>query len=234
MMTSIAQNLQQVLQRIRQFEQRYDRDAGSVRLIAVSKTHSLEKILDALSAGQHDFGENYAQETIDKIQALSDQALSDRALCWHFIGPLQSNKTRQIAEHVDWVHSVDREKIAVRLSEQRPSHLPPLNILLQVNISGEDSKSGIDLAGLPALAAAVAELPALSLKGLMAIPAPATDFDRQRQVFRILADARDDLLARGHPQCRELSMGMSQDFEAAIAEGATMVRIGTDIFGRRQ
>ncbi len=228
MMTNIAQNLQRVQQRILQFEQRHGREPNSVRLIAVSKTHGIEQVREAVAAGQHDFGENYAQEAVDKIQALSGTSL-----CWHFIGPLQSNKTQLIAAHVDWVHSVDRGKIARRLSEQRPPHLPPLNLLLQVNVSGEASKSGLAPADLPELADVVAGLPRVVLRGLMAIPAPETDFDRQRQAFRILAQARDELVARGHNQCLELSMGMSQDFEAAIAEGATMVRIGTDIFGPR-
>jgi pyridoxal phosphate enzyme (YggS family) len=154
-------------------------------------------------------------------------------ISWHFIGPIQSNKTRALAERFDWVHTVDRDKIARRLDEQRPAHRPPLNVLLQVNISGEPSKAGTRIDELEALAAVVSSLPRLTLRGLMAIPAPAASFEAQRQAFRQLAAARVTLLASGYASCTELSMGMSQDMEAAIAEGATMVRIGTDIFGRR-
>lgn len=229
MSSSIPENLEKVRHRIRQYEQEYGRIGQSVQLIAVSKTHGPDKVREAADVGQQDFGENYLQEALDKIQALGGLPLT-----WHFIGPIQSNKTRPIAEHFHWVHTVDREKIARRLSDQRPDGLPPLKVLLQVNLSGEDSKSGVTLADLPALAASIAPLPRLELAGLMAIPAPETDMDKQRLVFRQLKEARDHLLTHGHPGCQHLSMGMSGDFEAAIAEGATMVRIGTDIFGKRE
>ena len=226
---SIPENLATIARRIRDCEQRYTRAAGSVRPVAVAKTHPPASIRQAHDAGQLDFGENYLQEALEKMHALADLPL-----CWHFIGPIQSNKTRDIAAHFSWVHSVDRASVARRLSAQRPADLGPLKVLLQVNISGEASKSGVALEDLPALAEAVAVLPNLALCGLMAIPAPEPDFERQRQTFRRLTDAAQALRAQGHAGCRELSMGMSADFEAAIAEGATMVRIGTDIFGPRQ
>ena len=188
-----------------------------MQLLAVSKTQPLEKVQQAIAAGQLVFAENYLQEALDKMQALDNPDLT-----WHFIGPIQSNKTRQIASHFSWVHSVDRLKIAERLSEQRPAELPPLNILLQVNLSEEASKSGVSLQDLPALAKAVQALPRLRLCGLMAIPAPETDFARQRAMFRQLAQARDALREAGFSACTELSMGMSGDFEAAIAEGTQL------------
>lgn len=228
MAPSIPEKLALTAGRIRDCEQRYARLPGSVRLVAVSKTHPAESIRQAFAAGQHDFGENYLQEALDKMDTLAGLPL-----CWHFIGPIQSNKTRDIATRFDWVHSVDRERIARRLSEQRPADLEPLKVLLQVNISGEASKSGVAPEELANLAAAVAVLPGLKLCGLMAIPAPEADFEQQRQTFRRLADAAAALRDLGHAQCRELSMGMSADFEAAIAEGATIVRIGSDIFGPR-
>lgn len=227
-MSDIAGKISGLRRQIHEFERKYARDAGSVQLIAVSKTHPAALIRDAHQSGQKDFGENYLGEALEK-----QKALQDLPLCWHFIGPIQSNKSRDIASHFDWVHSVDRLKIARRLSEQRPVEKGPLNILLQVNISEEASKSGVPLNQLEALADGVSSLPNLLLKGLMAIPAPGTDFKAQRAAFHQLARARDHLLALGHNNCTELSMGMSQDFEAAIAEGATMVRIGTDIFGPR-
>jgi pyridoxal phosphate enzyme (YggS family) len=213
--------------RLAQSELEYERVPGSVQLLAVSKTHGVDKVLAAYAAGQRHFGENYLQEALDKMPQLPAD------ITWHFIGPIQSNKTRALAEHFDWVHTVDRDKIARRLDEQRPPGRPPLNVLLQVNISGEASKSGVAVADLPALAATVRTLPNLQLRGLMAIPAPATGLDQQRHAFRQLAAARAALQALGHTGCTELSMGMSQDAEAAIAEGATIVRIGTDIFGER-
>lgn len=213
---------------IAESEKQYARVPGSVQLLAVSKTHGAEKVRDAYAAGQRQFAENYLQEALDKMAVLPAD------ITWHFIGPIQSNKTRPLAERFDWVHTVDREKIARRLDEQRPADRPPLNVLLQVNVSGESSKSGVNLGELPVLAAVVSTLPRLKLRGLMAIPAPATSFDAQRQAFRQLTDARAALVALGHAGCTELSMGMSQDMEAAIAEGATMVRIGTDIFGSRR
>jgi len=225
---SIAENLQKVRQDIAGFAQKYQRDVNNVTLLAVSKTWPAEAVHEAWKEGQMAFGENYLQEALEKIGTLESLPIN-----WHFIGPIQSNKTRAIAEHFQWVHSVDREKIARRLSEKRPPELPPLKILLQVNLSGEASKSGVSPNALPELARSVAELPHLELRGLMSIPAPGNDFEHQRQTFRRLAEARDNLLAMGLSSCQELSMGMSQDYEAAIAEGATIIRIGTAIFGRR-
>jgi pyridoxal phosphate enzyme (YggS family) len=229
MSSSITENLEKVRHRIRQYVEKYGRIEQSAQLIAVSKTHGPDKVREAADIGQQDFGENYLQEALDKIQALSDLPLT-----WHFIGPIQSNKTRPVAENFQWVHTVDRVKIAQRLNDQRPDTLPPLNILLQVNLSAEATKSGTSLQELPALADAVAAMPHLLLAGLMTIPAPEADFEKQRLVFRQLRDARDQLASSGYTSCQHLSMGMSSDFEAAIAEGATMVRIGTDIFGKRE
>jgi pyridoxal phosphate enzyme (YggS family) len=231
-LTDHASNLQAALasvkQRIAGFERKYAREPGSVQLLAVSKSQPAECVRTAYALGQRRFAENYLQEALVKLETLADCIIE-----WHFIGPIQSNKTRELAARFDWVHSVDRLKIAQRLNEQRPAARGLLKVLIQVNLSDEDSKSGVVLSEVPALAQAIATLPQLQLRGLMAIPAPSTDMARQRQVFRQLAQARDQLLAAGHTHCRELSMGMSSDFEAAIAEGATMVRIGTDIFGAR-
>lgn len=224
---SIEFNIAKVRQLIREAEKKYHRDSGSVTLIAVGKRHPASLIREAATAGQLDFGESYLQEALDK-QAL----LRDLPLVWHFIGPIQSNKTRAIAEYFDWVHSVDRIKIARRLSEQRPSHLPPLNICLQVNISAEESKSGFDPEQVGAVAGEISQLPGLKLRGLMAIPRATADFSQQRQSFHQLAEIAGKLRPQ-HSDLDTLSMGMSGDFEAAIAEGATMVRIGTDIFGPR-
>jgi pyridoxal phosphate enzyme (YggS family) len=217
-----------IKQRITAYELKYARDPGCVQLLAVSKTQAAERVLEAFQCGQHAFAENYLQEALGKQASLVGCAIE-----WHFIGPIQSNKTRDIAANFDWVHSVDRLKIAQRLSEQRPPERGPLNVLIQVNLSEEDSKSGVAVAEVAALAAAMAPLPGIRLCGLMAIPAPASSLEAQRPVFRQLALLRDQLLAQGHAYCRHLSMGMSADFEAAIAEGATYVRIGTDIFGAR-
>lgn len=228
MTSDISASLTAVRQRIAESERQYARAPGSVQLIAVSKTQSCDRVRIACEAGQHHFGENYVQEALDKMAALADCGI-----CWHFIGPIQSNKTRALAMHFDWVHTVDRDKIAQRLNDQRAADKPALNVLLQVNISNEASKSGASLAVLPALADTVAAMSHLQLRGLMAIPAASNDFDAQRHVFRQLAVARDQLIQLGHADCTELSMGMSQDYQAAIAEGATMVRIGSDIFGMR-
>ncbi|MEY4641418.1 MAG: hypothetical protein RLZZ227_1412 [Pseudomonadota bacterium] len=225
---SIAARLAKVRERLAKNEREYARVTGSAQLLAVSKTHGPSHIMAAYDAGQRHFAENYLQEALDKMQQLPAD------ITWHFIGPIQSNKTRALAEHFDWVHTVDREKVARRLSEQRPASKPPLNVLLQVNVSGESSKSGVDLKDLPALAAVVSSLPHLRLCGLMAIPALSADVDAQRRAFRQLAEARATLLDVGYASCTELSMGMSQDAEAAVAEGATMLRIGTDIFGKRE
>jgi PLP dependent protein len=223
----IEGNIAEVSERVRAAAEKVGRDPAAVRLLAVSKTHPVGVVRAAAGAGQLDFGENYLQEALDKIAATADLDL-----CWHFIGPLQSNKTRAVAERFDWVHSIDRLKIARRLSEQRPPNLPPLKVCLQVNISGEASKAGADPADVPALAAAIAALPRLELRGLMAIPAPAEDEAGRREPFARLA-AIFATLGETLPGLDTLSMGMSADLEAAIAEGATLVRIGTALFGPR-
>ncbi len=227
-MTTVAENLQQISRQMRDFEQRYGRSANSVRLLAVSKQQSIEKIHEAAQAGVRDFGENYLQEAESKIAALASLGL-----CWHFIGPIQSNKTRMIAELFDWVHSIERDKIARRLSEQRPAGMPPLNVCVQVNLSGEKSKSGCTLQDVDALCDEIALLSGLKLRGLMAIPAPLDQLDEQRAAFAPLAD-RFQRLKRLHPGMDTLSIGMSNDFEAAIAEGSTQIRLGTAIFGARR
>lgn len=226
-MSAIADNLQAVKMRIQRAITAAGRHPEAVHLLAVSKTWPLNCVLEAAAAGQVAFGENYVQEGCEKA------ALTvDRHLEWHFIGPLQSNKSRQVAEHFAWVHSIDRLKIAERLSAQRPPHLPPLQVCVQVNVSGEASKSGCAPAEAPALCRAVAALPHLQLRGLMAIPEPADDEAAQRAPFRQLREIYEQLRADGLP-LDTLSMGMSHDLEAAIAEGATIVRIGTAIFGER-
>lgn len=227
---TISENLQQVHERIAAACRAAGRPVQSVTLLSVSKTFASDAVRAAHAAGERRFGENYVQEGLDKIAALADLRAQ---LEWHLIGPLQSNKTRAVAEAFDWVHSVDRLKTAQRLSEQRPPHLAPLQICLQVNISGEASKSGVSADELPALARAVAALPRLRLRGLMAIPEPAADLDAQRAPHRALAALMAQLNAQQDLQLDTLSMGMSADLEAAIAEGATLVRIGTAIFGGR-
>ncbi|MBB3330873.1 hypothetical protein BDK63_001745 [Halomonas campaniensis] len=206
------------------------RPASAARLLAVSKTKPAAMIREVWHLGQRDFGENYVQEALDKQAELADLD----GVVWHFIGPLQSNKTRDVAEHFAWVHSVDREKIARRLNDQRPEGLPPLEVCLQVNISDEASKSGVSLAELPALAEAVLAMPHLRLRGLMAIPAPAEGRDAQREPFARLREALEALRER-FPEAPldTLSMGMTADLEAAVLEGATLVRLGTAIFGER-
>lgn len=223
----LADKYSAVRQQIRLACENAARSPDSVSLLAVSKTRSADEVRELSLCGQRAFGENYLQEALDKIEALSDLALE-----WHFIGPIQSNKTRPIAEHFDWVHSVDRLKVATRLSEQRPAQLPPLNICLQVNISGEASKSGCTPDELPALADAVARLPNLRLRGLMAIPKPEDDPERQRAVFAQVRQLLEQLRHR-QPALDTLSMGMSADIEAAVLEGSTMVRVGTALFGPR-
>lgn len=230
-MSSIANNLQQVQSRIAAAAGHSGRSAASVQLLAVSKTFGAEAVLEAVQAGQLAFGENYLQEAQDKIAALKSMA-PGAGLLWHFIGPIQSNKTRPVAESFDWVHSVDREKIARRLSEQRPPELPPLNICLQVNISGEASKSGLTADEVLAVARDVAALPNLRLRGLMAIPEPTDDESQQRAAFAAVKQLFDALCTQGLV-LDTLSMGMSGDLEAAVAEGATIVRIGSAIFGAR-
>ncbi|MBQ0930154.1 YggS family pyridoxal phosphate-dependent enzyme [Ideonella alba] len=228
-MPSIPENILQVRTRIEAACTLAHRPAGSVTLLAVSKTCPPDAVRAALAAGQRAFGENYVQEALDKIAALADRRAD---LEWHLIGPLQSNKTRPVAEAFDWVHSVDRLKIAQRLSEQRPDHLSPLQLCLQVNVSDEASKSGVAPDELPALAQAVAKLPRVRLRGLMAIPEPEDDPVRQRAPHALLRSLRDGLRTQGL-DLDTLSMGMSADLEAAVQEGATMVRIGTAIFGAR-
>ncbi|BCQ65523.1 MULTISPECIES: YggS family pyridoxal phosphate-dependent enzyme [Pseudomonas] len=227
-MSTIADNIAQVAERIRNACQAVQRDPHSVQLLAVSKTKPAAALREAHAAGLRDFGENYLQEALGKQQELADLPLS-----WHFIGPIQSNKTRAIAEHFDWVHSVDRLKIAQRLSEQRPAELPPLNICIQVNVSGEASKSGCAPADLPALATAIGALPRLQLRGLMAIPEPTEDRTAQDAAFAAVQRLNNDLRDSLKLPLDTLSMGMSHDLEAAIAQGATWVRIGTALFGAR-
>ena len=223
-MSTIADNIGQVSQRIRAAADAVQRDASSIHLLAVSKTKPAQAVLEAYAAGMLDFGENYLQEALGKQAELTDLPLS-----WHFIGPIQSNKTRAIAENFAWVHSVDRLKIAQRLSEQRPADLPPLNICIQVNVSGEASKSGCTPADLPALADAISALPRLKLRGLMAIPEPTEDRTAQDAAFAAVRDLQNSL----NLPLDTLSMGMSHDLESAIAQGATWVRIGTALFGAR-
>ena len=226
-MSAIASNLQDVRNRLTSALQAAGRPTESVRLLAVSKTWPASDVRCAAACGQRAFGENYAQEALEKILATADLPLE-----WHFIGPLQSNKTRLIAEHFAWVHSVDRLKIAERLSAQRPPSLPPLQVCIQVNVSGEASKSGCAPDAARELCLAVAALPGLQLRGLMAIPEATEDPVAQRAPFRRLRELLLDLQTAGLP-VDTLSMGMSHDLEAAVAEGATIVRIGTAIFGQR-
>ena len=226
-MSTITANLQAVTSRITTAAQAAGRSTGDVALLAVSKTFSADCVRTCAAAGQRAFGENYLQEALDKISAL--QTLD---LVWHFIGPIQSNKTRSIAETFHWVHSIDRERVAQRLNDARPPSLPPLNVCMQVNISGEASKSGVAPEETAALAQAIAALPRLKLRGLMAIPEPTPDSTLRRQRFALLRELQLKLVALGHP-LDTLSMGMSDDLEDAIAEGATLVRVGSAIFGMR-
>jgi pyridoxal phosphate enzyme (YggS family) len=223
-MNSISDNLHQVRAQIDAAAQRFGRDPADIQLLAVSKTKPAALVLDAFKAGQRCFGENYLQDALPKIQALAEYPLE-----WHYIGPLQSNKTRAIAENFAWLHSLDTLKHARRLSEQRPAKLPPLNVCIQVNISREAQKAGVLLEALDDFAGQVLELPGLKLRGLMTLPAYSEDFAQQRQAFRALRAALEHLPMR----LDVLSMGMSGDLDAAIAEGATIVRIGTAIFGAR-
>ena len=211
---------------------RAGRPRESVTLVAVSKTHPADAVREAAASGLRHFGENYLQESVEKITELASRDPVD-GLVWHFIGPIQSNKTRPIAQHFQWVHTIDRDKVASRLSAQRDVFLPPLQVCIEVNVSGEASKSGVIPALLPALAEQVAVLPRLRLRGLMAIPEPTNDEALARRRFAQLRELRDDLNTRGH-DLDTLSMGMTADMEAAIAEGATLVRIGTAIFGERR
>jgi hypothetical protein len=227
-MSTIAGNIAQVEARIRAAALAVQRDVTSIHLLAVSKTKPAAALREAYAAGVRDFGENYLQEARAK-----QVELADLPLCWHFIGPIQSNKTRDIAQNFAWVHSVDRLKIAQRLSEQRPAELPALNICIQVNVSGEASKSGCTPADLPALAAAISALPHLTLRGLMAIPEPTDDRAEQDAAFAAVRELSNSLQDSLNLPLDTLSMGMSHDLESAIAQGATWVRIGTALFGAR-
>jgi len=229
-MNDIAHNLAQVRDKISAAAAQCGRAPEEVTLLAVSKTKPVNAVEEAIAAGQRAFGENYVQEGVEKIRHFQQVGATD--LQWHFIGPLQSNKSRLVAEHFDWCHTVDRLRIASRLSEQRPAGMPPLNVLIQVNISDEDSKSGISPDAVDELAAAVAALPGLVLRGLMAIPAPESEYVRQFAVAQQMAVAFGRLKAQ-YTTVDTLSLGMSDDMEAAIAAGSTMVRIGTAIFGAR-
>ncbi|MFT4767235.1 MAG: pyridoxal phosphate enzyme (YggS family) [Glaciecola sp.] len=225
---SIPANIAKVLQQVSSAVEKYHRHPESVRVMAVSKTQPAEAVRAAANAGLRDFGENYLQDALDKITACSDLGLT-----WHFIGPIQSNKTRPIAASFDWVHSVDREKVLRRLSEQRDPSLAPLNVCIQVNVSHETSKSGVAPKDLAPLLTLAAELPNLSLRGLMAIPAPSDDFATQKQACDLMAELFRNVQS-AYPSMDTLSMGMSADLEAAVAAGSNMLRIGTAIFGARQ
>ena len=227
---NIVESLEDARNRLRTALTNAGRDPASAHLLAVSKTQPAASVRQAFEAGQREFGENYVQEALDKQAALADLD----AIVWHFIGPLQSNKTRAVAEHFQWVHTLDRERIARRLAAQRPPALGPLDVCLQVNVSGEASKSGVAPADLPALADVVVTLPQLRLRGLMTLPAPSDELATQRRPFAELRELLASLRQR-HPQAPldTLSMGMSGDLEAAVLEGATWVRLGTAIFGQR-
>lgn len=225
--TTIPQNIKSILARIAEAEKKYNRTAGSVQLLAVSKTRPTEDVLAAITAKQHQFGENYLQDALTKIDAITNPNIE-----WHFIGPIQSNKTQSIAQHFHWVHSVDRLKIARRLSEQRQTSQTALNVCLQVNTSGEANKSGVNIENTLTLAKEISLLPNIKLRGLMTIPAQSQNFIQQRQPFRILRELQEELQSQGM-ELDTLSMGMTNDMDAAIAEGSTIVRIGTAIFGQR-
>ena len=225
--SALSNNIAKLRQRVRLSAEKSQRKECDIRIIAASKTRDADTLKVASELGLRDFGENYLQEALVKIEQLQGQDI-----CWHFIGPMQSNKTRPIAENFDWVHSIDRAKIARRLSEQRPEGLPPLQVCLQVNVSNETSKSGVNLDELAPLVEAVAAQPNLVLRGLMAIPEASDNTEVQRNAFHKLQTALMEMQSLA-PTMDTLSMGMSGDLEAAIAEGATMVRIGTDIFGPR-
>lgn len=226
--SNVRERLLETRNRISSAAMRYGREADSVRLIAVSKTQPANAIRALAELGQMDFGENYLQEALPKLTALADLPLT-----WHFIGQLQANKTRTVAEHFHWVHTLDRERIAVRLNEQRSAHAPPLNVCIQVRLEDEPGKGGISKTELAPLARSVLQLPRLRLRGLMCIPPPREGFEAQRQLFAELADCARELRAQGMP-LDTLSMGMTGDLEAAVAAGATCVRIGTAIFGERK
>ena len=227
-MTEISNRLLNVNGQIAAAETKFDREAGSEKLLALSKRKPAQAVLAAYNAGQSAFGENHLQEAVEKIRALGDAEIE-----WHFIGPIQSNKSRPITQHFDWAHSIDRYKVAKRLNEQRETQKAPLNVCIQVNVSAETTKSGVTLDQVPVLAESIANMPNLRLRGLMAIPSPEDNFNAQRAPFKRLKEALDSLTDAGH-NVDTLSMGMTNDMEAAIAEGSTMVRIGTAIFGSRE
>ena len=224
---TIAQNLKTIRAQIKALEQKYARQPDSVQLLAVSKTRPIEDIYASFAEDQYHFGENYLQDALSKIENMSEQAIQ-----WHFIGPIQSNKTRQIAESFNWVHTIDRLKIAQRLNDQRSIEQKPLNVCIQVNVSEEESKSGVKIEEALPLAKQISQLPNICLRGLMTIPAATNDFESQRQAFRLLRELKEEIQSQGI-ELDTLTMGMSNDMEAAIAEGSTMVRIGTAIFGKR-
>lgn len=226
-MTTVTENIKTTMKRITEYEHKYGREIGSVKLLAASKKQSLDKLKEALQAGQMCFGESYLQEALSKLKVLAAEPIE-----WHFIGHIQSNKTRKIAEHFAWVHSVSDKKIAQRLNDQRPLNLLPLNICIEVNISHEETKSGVGLDEAESLANYCLNLPYLKLRGLMTIPAENHDFLEQRKEFHKLFSLFEKLREK-NMDLDTLSMGMSEDFEAAIAEGATIVRLGTRIFGPR-
>ena len=230
-MTSIQNNIQIINSQIAATEQKCGRVQGEVQLLAVSKTKPVEAILEACQSGQRMFGENYVQEGVSKVALFREQH-SDLDIEWHFIGPIQSNKTRPVAEHFDWVHTIDRAKIAQRLSDQRPEKMSPIQVLIQVNTSGETSKSGVNDEQVFELAQLISELPNLTLRGVMSIPENVSDYESQLAAFKGLAEVKAKL-AQKYPSVDTLSMGMSGDMEAAIEAGSTIVRIGTAIFGAR-
>ncbi len=230
-MSSIQQNLKEIIAQIESAQQKCGRSPDAVQLLAVSKTKPFEAILEAANAGQRSFGENYVQEGVDKVLYFREHH-PELDIEWHFIGPLQSNKTKQIAEHFDWMHTIDRAKIAQRLNDQRPENLPPLQVLIQVNTSGEASKSGVSENEVFELAELISGLPNLMLRGLMSIPENVSDYESQLAAFKKLADLKTKL-AEKFPNIDTLSMGMSGDMEAAIEAGSTIVRIGTAVFGQR-
>ena len=233
-MSTIAENIAKVGERIREAAQASGRDLDSIGLLAVSKTKPSAAVREAFAAGLRDFGENYLQEAVEKMAAL--RQMGAPTLQWHCIGPVQSNKTRLVAEHFDWMHTVDRLKVAQRLSDQRPAHLPPLQVCIQINVDGGANKSGVTPQEALALAQSVAVLPQLCLRGLMSIPEPATGFDAQYALHLRAREVFDIIRASGLPGLAgfdTLSMGMTDDLDAAIAAGSTMVRVGTGIFGSR-
>lgn len=229
---TLSHRYQQLLADIRVQENHFQRSPGSVTVLAVTKTHDVATLRAAWAAGMRAFGENYVQEALPKIRALTAADSGTPDISWHFIGPIQSNKTRDIAAYFDWVHSVERVKIIERLHDQRPAELAPLNVCIQINVSNEQTKSGVGLAQAKELCAAVSAMSRLRLRGLMAIPAPCEDHQQQRAAFRPLAELFYEL-QQDYPSMDTLSMGMSNDYPAAIAEGATLLRIGSALFGQR-